>query len=174
MISRICAALVLGLAIAGTAIAESALASERGGWEFTRWEMTLPEVLQASGGRVQSIDDPEKIKACSRGNFVCHALLLRDHKIGSHSFKVTFNFDQRGLLSLVTLEERGTEKFHELERQLLGAFGTPIDRRDVGRLGAGGFLSRTWRDERKGNMLNLLSPVDDWVTLNYLPISSGF
>ncbi len=148
------------LLLAGTLIAAPASAH----WQFTRWGMT-PEQVQAASPTVQLGENRSASSSASR------VLASAPYSANGMSFDVRFGFDAGRRLNKVSLELADLSQCTALNAALRSVYGEPMpgDRSPVY------FLAR-WRDERGGNMVNLLAigglGRPDTCSVDYQPIRS--
>jgi hypothetical protein len=129
-------------------------------WQYTRWGMSSDEVITASKGSLKRGDGQKSAQNSdtrqATGSYVT----------GDLEFDANLWFGPDGLRT-VSLSLRDDKKCQDIQRDLLGKYGTPVER-------SGGTVQRLmWADREANNRVALVTTGLGYCQLSYEPLISG-
>lgn len=134
-------------------------------WQYTKWDMTPEEVISASNGEAKPLD--EKLQVGMRSQPGLTPMAIGKHATECCAFDVQFHFGADRKLGAVMLVLADRTKVDLLRRDLMEAYGAPVDRN-----AGGGSGEITWRDAAAGHVVRLVW-FSSYAHLAYRPLPKG-
>lgn len=134
---------MIALAVAGLMVVAS---PANAWWTYAKWGMTVDELIQASGGKLEPCQPQCRTPLQSFNP----TYRLRDIQAAGLSGDAWFAFDASGRLEWTVLTFDEETAFGVLERALLSSYGTPIDKVRTS------VKATMWRDTARGTTIRIV------------------